>query len=70
MRPHLEKNFAQILKIGRVIAFLVCLTKIQKRVKKIKKGGLLAIFEYTPKKKLFFSNFQTMRKYHESSKTE
>ena len=66
MRPHVEKKIATILKFGRVIAIFVPLSKIQKRVKKIKKGRLLAIFEYTPKKAIFFK-FSNHAKYHESS---
>ena len=68
--PHNEalsrKKIAKILKIGWVMEIFVCLTKIQKRVKKIKKGRLLAIFEYTPKKAIFFK-FSNHAKYHESS---
>ena len=41
MRPHVEKNFAKILKIGRVIAIFVPLTKILKQVKKSRKGVFL-----------------------------
>ena len=47
-----RKFFCKILKIGRVIASFVCLTKIQRQVIKNQE------------------NFQTMPKYHESSKTE
>ena len=45
MRPHVQKIFAKILKIGRVFAIFARHTKSQKQEKKIKKGRFSAIFE-------------------------
>ena len=56
MRPHEEKRYLQIVKIGRVIAIFVRLTEILKPNRH--------------QKKLFYSNFQPRPKYYESLKTE
>ena len=53
MRPHVEKKFLKILKIGQVIAIFVRLTKIQKRVNKNQENAFSAIFELTPKNVFF-----------------
>ena len=71
--PHNEapwRNFfAKLLKFGQVIAIFVRLTKFQKQVKKNQERAFFGNFWIKPKK-LFHSNFQTMPKFYESSKTK
>ena len=55
MKPHVEKKFAKILKIGRVITIFVRLKKIKKQVNKNQENAFFGHFLiYT--KKIMFSN--------------
>ena len=59
MRPHVEeKQNAKILKIGRVIAIFVRLTKIQKQVKKNKEKAFYGHFLIYTKKSYFIQIFK------------
>ena len=53
-----KNNFAKILKIGRVIAIFVPLTKIQKRVNKKQENAFFGDFLIDTKKSYFIHFFK------------
>ena len=56
---HSEAPFAKILKIGLVIAIFVCLTNIQKRVKKNQERAFFGHFLTGPKKSYSIQIFKS-----------